>query len=501
MVVENYFHNEYKGFSIRSEILAGRAKSLWSINSQVKFTMNILQQEPIAAIATAVGESAISIVRMSGKGVLEIADKVFRKASDKSFSFQTADSHTAHYGRIIDANGEMVDEVIAIVYKSPRSFTMEDSVEFNCHGGVIVTQTVLETLLEAGCRLAEAGEFTRRAFLNGRIDLVQAEAIGEMIHAKTNAAYRSALSHLKGDLSKKLSTLREDLLNACSMLELELDFGEEDVEFQSRDELKAKMSELKKTLTELADSFKFGKLVQEGVRTAIVGRPNAGKSTLLNALLGKERAIVSDIAGTTRDYIEESLVIDGVLFKLIDTAGLRTTGDQIEGEGIKRSYEKIQEADLILYLIDASKPVDPNEIKEIQALKEKYLEAKFLLVLNKCDRKPEAEITIRNAEVVKISALTREGISELKTAMKSLAVGAEKLSEGSIMLTNLRHYEAIRNALQSLAEAEAQVAHHAPTELVASDLRDALHHIGTITGKVSTDDILNNIFAKFCIGK
>jgi len=463
--------------------------------------MNILQQEPIAAIATAIGESAISIVRMSGNGVLDIADKVFRKAGNKSFSFRSAESHTAHYGRIVDAKGEMVDEVMAIVYKSPRSFTMEDLVEFNCHGGVIVTQTVLETLLNAGCRLAEAGEFTRRAFLNGRIDLVQAEAIGEMIHAKTTAAYRSALSHLKGDLSKKLSTLREDLLNACAMLELELDFGEEDVEFQSRDDLRSKIAELKTTLTELADSFKFGKLVQEGVRTVIVGKPNAGKSTLLNALLGKERAIVSDIAGTTRDYIEESFVIDGVLFKLIDTAGLRATYDQLESEGIKRSYEKIEEADLILYLIDASKPIDANEIKAIETLKEKNRDAKVLLVLNKSDLLRNGEVKVETIEAIRISARTREGIDALKQTMKSLSIGAETRSEGSIMLTNLRHYEAVRNALQSLLQAETQVQHHAPTELIASDLRAALHHIGTITGKVSTDDILNNIFAKFCIGK
>ncbi len=463
--------------------------------------MNIWQQEPIAAIATAVGESAISIVRMSGRGVLDIADKVFRKAGDKSFSFHKADSHTAHYGRLVDAQGNMVDEVMAIVYKSPRSFTMEDSVEFNCHGGVIVTQTVLETVLEAGCRLAEAGEFTRRAFLNGRIDLVQAEAIGEMIHAKTTAAYRAALAHLKGDLSKKLTALREDLLNACSMLELELDFSEEDIEFQSRDELCAKIAELIATLTELANSFKFGKLVQEGVRTAIVGKPNAGKSTLLNALLGKERAIVSDIAGTTRDYIEESFVMDGILFKLIDTAGLRTSDDYIENEGIRRSYEKIEEADVILYLIDASKPVDTDEIQTIERLKERNKEAKWLVVLNKCDISQGDEIETRLGDTVQISALMRKGIEELKLKMKSLAIGDEKLSEGSIMLTNLRHYEAVRNALQNLLQAESQVHDHAPTELIASDLRNALYHIGTITGKVSTDDILNRIFEKFCIGK
>lgn len=461
----------------------------------------MFEQDPIAAIATAVGESAISIVRISGKGALEIADKVFRKAGDKAFSFRRAASHTAHYGRMINANGEMIDEVMAIVYKSPRSFTMEDSVEFNCHGGVIVTQTVLEALLDAGCRLAEPGEFTRRAFLNGRIDLVQAEAIGEMIHAKTNAAYRSALAHLKGELSKKLSALREDLLNACSMLELELDFSEEDVEFQSREDLKTKMRTLNRTLSELADTFKFGKLVQEGVRTAIVGKPNAGKSTLLNALLGKERAIVSDVAGTTRDYIEESFVIDGVLFKLIDTAGLRATFDHIESEGIRRSYEKIEEADLILYLVDSSQPVDDNEIREIETLKAKNQNAKFLLVLNKSDKNSETKVVLENTDKIRISALTQEGIDELKTQMKSLALGAEKLSDASTMLTNLRHYEAIRNALQSLAKAMAQVQVGAPTELIASDLRDALHHIGSITGKVSTDDILNNIFAKFCIGK
>ncbi len=464
--------------------------------------MTVIQQEPIAAIATAVGESAIAIVRISGAGALHIADRVFRKSGDKNFSFSTAESHTAHYGFVVDKRGDVIDEVMAIVYKSPRSFTMEDSVEFNCHGGVIVTQTVLETLLDAGCRLAEAGEFTRRAFLNGRIDLAQAEAIGEMIHAKTRAAYRAALSHMKGDLSKQLSALREDLLNACSMLELELDFGEEDVLFQSRDELVAKMSELKVQLTRLASSFTLGKFVQEGVRTAIVGKPNAGKSTLLNALLGKDRAIVSDVAGTTRDYIEESFVSDGVLFKLIDTAGLRATADDIEGEGIRRSYEKIEEADLILYLIDASIPADPSEIKAVEAMKERSGDAKFLLVLNKSDKQAEnAEHRIETVEQVTISALTRDGISELKQKMTSLALGAEKLAEGSVMLTNLRHYEAIRNALQSLENAEVQVAHQAPTELIASDLRDALYHIGTITGKVSTDDILNNIFAKFCIGK
>jgi len=466
------------------------------------------QLEAIAAVATPVGEGALSIVRMTGEGVLAIADQVFRKIDNETFSFASCRSHTAHYGHFKSPiSGELIDEVMAIAYLAPRSFTTEDMVEFNCHGGVIVTETVLQSLLDAGCRLAEPGEFTRRAFLNGRIDLVQAEAIGEMIHAKTQTAYRSAISQLKGDLSLKLGSLRTELLNACSMLELELDFSEEDVEFQSRQTLSEHLSAMANELDALANSFRLGKFVKEGVATAIVGRPNAGKSTLLNALLGKERAIVSHVPGTTRDYIEENFVIDGVLFRLIDTAGLRLSDDALESEGIKRSYEKITEADLVIYVHDATENITEIERAEILALRKKSDHAKFFIVANKIDRlASERNFTTaakgqENIEVVSISALRREGLAELQKKMKTLATGLEKLNEGSLVVTNLRHFQAIKNALERLRVAQELLKQDAETELIASDLREVLHQIGSIIGKVTTDDILNNIFNKFCIGK
>ncbi|MDX2128353.1 MAG: tRNA uridine-5-carboxymethylaminomethyl(34) synthesis GTPase MnmE [Chloroherpetonaceae bacterium] len=459
--------------------------------------------EPIAAIATAIGESAIAIVRTSGEGCFERCDRVFRKAGDSNFTLASAPSHTAHYGFIVNEKGETIDEVMAIVYRSPKSFTTEDSVEINCHGGVVVTQAVLRALLDAGFRLAEPGEFTRRAFLAGRIDLLQAEAIGELIHAKTDAAYRAAISHLKGDLSKQLMLMRDNLLNACALLELELDFGEEDVEFQNRSQLKDSLIALQTVLEDLLASFQTGKRIAEGVSVAIVGRPNAGKSTLLNALLGKDRAIVSSIAGTTRDFIQESFTYEGALFQLIDTAGLRKTKDFVEQEGIRRSYEKIEEADLILYLYDASQPIPAEELEEAKQLRLKNPNVPFLHVPNKCDRPEAMHHILKNEDsaVCPISALNGEGIAALKAEMKRLTLDSQKRHEGSLLLTNLRHYEAVRNALQSVVNAHYLTDHNLETELIASDLRDALHHIGTITGKVATDEILNTIFAKFCIGK
>jgi tRNA modification GTPase len=486
---------------------------------------NVIPLDPIAAIATPIGEGAISIVRISGRGALDIADRAFRKIGGKKKfpSLKGVYSHSAHYGHIVNKYGQVVDEVLAIVYQMPKSYTAEDMVEFNCHGGVIVTENVLQTLIDAGCRLAEPGEFTRRAFLNSRVDLIQAEAIGEMIHASSQAAYRASMIQLKGDLSKKLEFLREQLLNCASMLELELDFSEEDVRFQSREDLKVKVQNLISELEELEASFRFGKTVKDGVVTAIVGRPNSGKSTLLNALVGRDRAIVSPQAGTTRDFIEDTFSHEGVFFKVIDTAGLHETKDAVETEGIKRSYEKVDEASIIVYVLDASQKLSTKEIEEIFELKERNPNATFVAVANKMDMMSELankkidftlpeirheieQLTKRfsekiNSEVVLISAAKRNGIKELKKILKRMAVGNEKLAEGSVVITNTRHFEAVKNALVSLNAAKDLLRKNKSSELVASEVRLALFHVGSITGKVTTEDILNNIFAKFCIGK
>jgi len=460
---------------------------------------------PIAAIATPVGVGALAIVRISGAGVLDLADRVFRKAHG-SEKLADAAGYTAHFGRLYDGE-EMVDEVIALVFRAPRSFTAEEMVEFTCHGGPVVVGRVLRLMLDNGCRLAEPGEFTRRAFLNGRIDLLQAEAIGEMIHARTESAYRTAVSQMKGDLSKKLGDLREHLIRSRALIELELDFSEEDVEFQSRDELSAQIENLRGEVNRLIDSYQHGRLVSEGVSTVIAGRPNAGKSTLLNTLLGQERAIVSHMPGTTRDYIEECFIHDKTMFRLTDTAGLRESGEEIEHEGIRRSRMKIAEADLILYLLDLGTERLDDEIAEIRELKAAHPEAKFLTVANKLDRAENSGDLIRaiadgtGTEVIGISALNGDGIDTLKQHMGELTKGLDKLHEASVLVTSLRHYEALRNASDALQNALELIEHQSETELIAFELRAALDYVGEITGKVVNEEVLNTIFDKFCIGK
>lgn len=460
---------------------------------------------PIAAIATPVGVGALAIVRISGAGVLDIADRVFRKAHGDGKLAEAA-GYTAYFGRLYDGE-EMVDEVIALVFRSPRSFTSEEMVEFTCHGGPVVVGRVLRLMLDHGCRLAEPGEFTRRAFLNGRIDLLQAEAIGEMIHARTESAYRTAVSQMKGDLSKRLGELREQLIRSCALIELELDFGEEEVEFQSRAELTAQIETLRGEVNRLIDSYQHGRLVSEGVSTVIAGRPNAGKSTLLNTLLGQERAIVSHMPGTTRDYIEECFIHDKTMFRLTDTAGLREAGEEIEHEGIRRSRMKMAEADLILYLFDLGAERLDEEIAEIRELKAAHPDAKFLAIANKLDRADNADALIRaiaegtGAEVIAISALKGDGIDALKQHMGALTKNLDKLHEASVLVTSLRHYEALRNASDALQNALELIAHESETELIAFELRSALDYVGEITGKVVNEEVLNTIFDRFCIGK
>ncbi len=462
--------------------------------------------EPIAAIATPVGVGALAVVRISGKGVFKIAQQLFRKKNSPEFRFDLAKGFTAHFGTIHDLEG-LIDEVVALAFRSPNSFTMEDMVEFSCHGGPVVVQHILKALIDNGCRLAEPGEFTRRAFLNGRIDLLQAEAIGEMIHARTESAFRTAVTQMQGQLSQRLDALREQLLRSCALLELELDFSEDEVEFQSRSELQQELSALQEELRRLIDSYQHGRLLKEGVATVIAGKPNAGKSTLLNTLLGQERAIVSHMPGTTRDYIEECFIYEKTMFRLTDTAGLRDAEEEIEHEGVRRSYQKISEADLIVYLLDISLPGYALEIPDILMFHEEYRNARLIVAANKSDLTTEVAERVRHlreatgCEISTISASQGDGIEALKQLMKCRVEGIDKIHEASVLVTSLRHYEALRNASDAVANAQALITRQAETELIAFELRSALDYVGQITGKVVNEEILNMIFDRFCIGK
>jgi len=464
------------------------------------------QEEPIAAIATPLGIGALAIVRLSGGGVLEITDKVFRKKNSPSFQFAQSKGFRAHFGTVYDQEG-LVDEVIALVFRAPNSFTKEDMVELSCHGGPVVVKHILKVLLDNGCRLAEPGEFTRRAFLNGRIDLLQAEAIGEMIHARSESAFRTAVTQMQGTLSSKLETMRSELLRSCALLELELDFSEEEVEFQNRCELQQELDGLQQELARLKDSYQHGRLLKEGVATVIAGKPNAGKSTLLNALLEEERSIVSHQPGTTRDYIEECFIHEKTIFRLTDTAGLREGSEEIEHEGIRRSYKKIAEADLILYLLDISRQDYLDDVAQIQTFLADYPEARLIVVANKTDlakKRDERLSALRTkteCEVCGIAAAKGEGLDALKQYMASIAEVLNKQQESSVLITSLRHYEALRNASDAVKNAQSLISREGETELIAFELRAALDSVGEITGKVFNEEIVNLIFERFCIGK
>ena len=468
--------------------------------------ISIEQDAPVAAIATPVGVGALAVLRISGRGVFDIAQRVFHKKGNPAFLFAESKGFRAHFGTVHDSEG-LIDEVVALVFRSPNSFTMEDMVEFSCHGGPVVVQHILKALLDEGCRLAEPGEFTRRAFLNGRIDLLQAEAIGEMIHARTESAFRTAVIQMQGTLSLRLDAMREQLLRSCALLELELDFSEEDVEFQSRTQLQEELAELQEELLPLIDSYQHGRLLKEGVATVIAGLPNAGKSTLLNVLLGEERSIVSHMPGTTRDYIEECFLYEKTMFRLTDTAGLREGGEEIEHEGIRRSFRKISEADLIVYLLDISLEGYLDELPLIRDLLERNKSARMIVAANKIDLTTESEERLQQLraatgrEVCALSAAKGEGLESLKLLMSSMVEGLDKRHEASVLVTSLRHYEALRNASDALENAQELITRQAETELIAFELRSALDYVGEITGKVVNEEILNVIFEQFCIGK
>lgn len=442
--------------------------------------------DTIVALATAPGVSAIGVIRLSGADAIHIADKIFK---GKSLLKQA--SHTIHFGHIISGD-EAIDEVVVSLYLGKKSYTGENTVEISGHGSPYILGKIIEAAVAAGARLAKPGEFTQRAFLNGKLDLAQAEAVADLIAANSKAAQQTALNQLRGGFSSDLKILRDELINFAALIELELDFSDEDVEFADREKFRALIRNLRSRVTHLLDSFKLGNAIKNGISVAIIGKPNAGKSTLLNALLNEERAIVSDIAGTTRDTIEESLNIRGVLFRLIDTAGIREhSTDTIENLGIERSKQNAEKADIIIHLVDAT----DKEKNDFSWLKQ--FEDKTITVLNKADVVPVSGIQYQIA----ISAKKKDNIEALQDAMYEKAIG-EEINTESTIVTNARHHEALQKIIESIDAIEEGMQHNLSGDLLTIDIRRALHYLGEITGQVEVDrDILGTIFGKFCIGK
>ena len=440
-------------------------------------------QETICALATPQGIGALAIIRVSGPETFEIVDKIF-----KGTKLSKAKANTIHYGNIIDGD-KIVDEVLVSVFRAPRSFTKEDSVEISTHGSEFIVRFVLKLLIKNGCRMANPGEFTQRAFLNGQFDLAQAEAVADLISADSEASHQIAINQLRGGFSKKLAILREKLVHFASMVELELDFGEEDVEFADRDDLKELIDELQSEIIPLIASFESGNAIKEGIPVAIIGAPNAGKSTLLNALLNEEKAIVTDIAGTTRDVIEDVVFIEGRKFRFIDTAGIRHTEDIIESMGIERSRKAMHSAKIIIFLFD-------NERNKhfLDQLEKETTNADILWVQNKIDLNEDFE----SKADVKISAKNETGIETLK---KALLAKVKLQSSQDTTITNLRHYEHLLKANDALQEVLNGLESGITGDFLAQDIRLSLHHLGEITGTITTEDLLANIFGKFCIGK
>ena len=470
--------------------------------------VNIMNEDTICAIATAHGMGAIAVIRISGSHAFPIVAQLFQQ-NGKAFDMDKMLSHKAYFGQIVDGD-EMLDEVLVTFFKGPHSFTGEDSAEISVHGSVFIQQRLLQALIAKGCRMAEPGEFTRRAFVNRKFDLAQAEAIADLIASQNAAAHRVAMNQMKGGFSNELKTLRDKLLEITALMELELDFSEEDVEFADRSQLKFLLGQAIAHISRLTESFRLGNAIKNGIPVAIVGETNTGKSTLLNALLGEERAIVSDIAGTTRDTIEETLNIDGTLFRFIDTAGLRETDETIEKIGIERSYKKLSEADIVIGMLDATKDYgDMREAARNILEKTDLTKQTLFILLNKIDKKElnaaicdrlryDLQIEIGRAEIMPISAKQGIGLEELSS---KLSTCKSDFDTNATLVTNLRHYEALRNALESLKAVKQSLSDNIPTDLVAQDLRIALHHLGTITGEVTTDEVLGTIFSRFCIGK
>ncbi len=453
----------------------------------------ISREETICALSTPQGVGGIAVVRVSGKAAWAIVSKLFSKP------LQPEQKRKALFGCIFDGK-EILDEVVVTLFQGPHSFTGEDVVEIACHGSRYVQQRILQLLQENGCRMATAGEYTMRAYLNGRMDLSRAEAVGDVIASESAAAHKQAVHQMRGGFSKEIDGLRERLIHFASLLELELDFSEEDVEFADRTQLLNLLNEILKVVVQLRDSFQLGNAIKNGVPVAIVGAPNAGKSTLLNALLNEERAIVSDIAGTTRDTVEEVLNVEGIQFRFIDTAGIRETTDTIEQMGIARSMEKVSHAQLVLLLVDVVN-TSQAQIDEMRESIRSHArpEAKVLVVFNKIDSNPNFKLNVEGANTLCISAKEGAGISELRSWL--VESFAPLLNESDTVVTNARHFESLRLAALSLEEVLNGMNLGVPSDLLTVDIRKTLYHLSEITGNISADDILHSIFGRFCIGK
>jgi len=469
--------------------------------------------DTIIALATSSGVGAIAVIRLSGKKSIEIVNQFFQSKNGNK-DLTKVKTHTIHLGNIVEYN-HVIDEVLVSIFKNPNSYTGENVVEISCHGSAYIQQEILQLFLKNNVRHADAGEFTLRAFVNGKMDLSQAEAVADLIASNSKASHQIAMQQMRGGFSNEITSLREQLLNFASLIELELDFSEEDVEFADRKQFQDLITKITAVLKSLIDSFAIGNVLKNGIPVAIVGEPNVGKSTLLNTLLNEEKAIVSEIAGTTRDAIEDQLIIDGVTYRFIDTAGIRETKDVIESIGIKKTFENIEKAQLVLHLIDATK-IKGQKIKvkklnlyeDIQNLKQKYPNKKIVTIINKVDLLSKEEnsnlITHPDSnsdtELILLSAKNKTGIDTLIQNLTNLAnTGA--LSNNQTIVSNSRHFEALNNALNAILEVQKGVDARISSDLFAIDIRQALFHLGLITGEITTDDLLGNIFANFCIGK
>lgn len=463
----------------------------------------MIQNDSIIALATPSGIGAISVIRISGEDAINIVSKKFNSISGKKLKNQK--THTIHLGHIIE-NNRIIDEVLVSVFKNSSSYTGENVVEISCHGSSYIQQEIIQLFLKNGCRMADNGEFTMRAFLNGKMDLSQAEAVADVIASNSSASHQLAIQQMRGGITNELKDLRTKLLDFAALIELELDFSGEDVEFADRTKFKELVVTISSVLKKLIDSFSFGNAMKNGIPVAIIGEPNVGKSTLLNSLFNEEKAIVSEIAGTTRDAIEDELIIEGVAFRFIDTAGIRQTNDIVESIGIKKTFEKAENAQLLIFLIDSNKFVGSKSsfLEEIKIIKNRFPNKRLLLIANKIDSLPEKqrkEITTSVKDILLLSAKEKIGITTLLKELTSL-VNRGALSNNETIVTNSRHFEALNNALNAINSVQEGIDLEISTDLFSIDIRECLRYLGNITGEYDIDkDILGHIFSNFCIGK